>query len=787
MTGTVFQHSPIDLSTDAIRLVRLLRGSGGDPIKCEVFETHLHRIQGIPYEALSYTWGDSPVAIDITICGRKATIRDNLNTALCCLRYSDRDRILWIDALCIDQDSHEEKAHQVGQMRAIYENAENVQIWLGRSSEDVDLLMELMNQLDKRARRRKEYRRNSPDAWLNEWPVLLNELGGLGSDFNIRRRDALFELLNRPLFRRVWIIHEVFSAKAATITCGWNSVPTRTFILMPRLMEVDTDPHVQAVLDIMPGYLRETSWRSVSPSLSILLKKFAGLSRATDPRDNIYALLGISSDAGSDGFPVPDYSPAVTMRHAIQKTMSYLIFPESSTGVGRRPVCEMPDWNLAQLVGGDLDNLAGMVLEWALMHGKSETAIEILKMPTFDVNGSHCQEEAPLVYLANKPMDPNLQRVVLTILDRDDANVNITNKDGETPLNVAARTVNGTMVRILLSHHRQDVNLNHVQKGGKGRTPLGAAVEGGYYGMAALLLEHPGVDVNFPNGSEYKTLTPLCLAVANGDRKMVGLLIDKGANLEAPDTLEGAPPLWIAASRGHFGLVELLLNRGANIEAGDSWLGKTVLWMAASEGHADIVRLLLDRGANIGSKDLHKRTPFWIAARQGHVDVVRMFLGHGGVERAIVESRVNFAEDAVGSATALWAAAQNGHAEVCRVLLDDAGADVEAKDCVRQSPLWVAASKGHVDVVELLLARGAEVEARDSYYDCTPLWIAAYRRNRVVVKMLIQAGADTETTKGRGEEVSETFMGDVEAACAEVGRFIRDVAIPCEWEIVQAS
>ncbi|KAM7219817.1 Heterokaryon incompatibility protein (HET) domain containing protein [Rhypophila decipiens] len=329
-----FQYAPIDLATDAIRLVRLQKGSDYDPIICELFETFLHQVDGTPYEALSYTWGQSQELIQITLCGKKVLIRDGLFTALWHLRKPDEDRLFWIDAICIDQQSHLEKGHQVRQMRLIYQNAQNVHVWLGQSTDDIDMLMNHMNRLDKRALRRPDYRRSSPAAWENEWPILRDELDRLGtnkSNFHVRRCAAAMDLLEWPWFRRVWIIQEVFNAKIATVGCGLNSLPTRTFVLIPKLLGLGT-----SVLEIMPGYLRQQSWHSQRPTLHTLLRKFASC-EATDLRDKVYALVGISSDAGTDGKLQPDYDTAVTMETVVHRTLSYLVFGEdSSSHLNRR-------------------------------------------------------------------------------------------------------------------------------------------------------------------------------------------------------------------------------------------------------------------------------------------------------------------------------------------------------------------------------------------------------------------------------------------------------------------
>ena len=108
MDNSKYTYSPIDLSTDAIRLLRLSSGSDGEPIHCDLFQTFLssNQADGVPYEALSYTWGDVDSELyEISVCGKKAMVRENLYLALNSLRQPKQEKILWIDAICIDQDN----------------------------------------------------------------------------------------------------------------------------------------------------------------------------------------------------------------------------------------------------------------------------------------------------------------------------------------------------------------------------------------------------------------------------------------------------------------------------------------------------------------------------------------------------------------------------------------------------------------------------------------------------------------------------------------------------------
>ncbi|KAF4958054.1 hypothetical protein FGADI_2684 [Fusarium gaditjirri] len=100
------------------------------------FET-VHLASAPPYEALSYTWGDEAASIRILLNGEVFLIRPNLAYALAALRSSE-PRVLWVDALCINQQDTTERNHQVGMMGDIFRRAERVLVWLGRPSSGWD-------------------------------------------------------------------------------------------------------------------------------------------------------------------------------------------------------------------------------------------------------------------------------------------------------------------------------------------------------------------------------------------------------------------------------------------------------------------------------------------------------------------------------------------------------------------------------------------------------------------------------------------------------------------------
>ncbi|CZR69749.1 uncharacterized protein PAC_19649 [Phialocephala subalpina] len=120
------------LNADEIRLLVLHPGANSSPIRCS-FE-YVSLSQKPQYEAVSYMWGIGQASHTILLTGKPYQVRDNLHDALFQLRNSKSQRVLWIDALCINQHDNRERNHQVAQMGLIYRQASGVCIWLGRAN-----------------------------------------------------------------------------------------------------------------------------------------------------------------------------------------------------------------------------------------------------------------------------------------------------------------------------------------------------------------------------------------------------------------------------------------------------------------------------------------------------------------------------------------------------------------------------------------------------------------------------------------------------------------------------
>ncbi|KAJ4301911.1 hypothetical protein N0V90_004007 [Kalmusia sp. IMI 367209] len=123
------------LAGDNIRLLILQPGSFDGPIYCQLEQVSLGA--GHAYTALSYVWGNASDTSSISLDGKSYNITKNLECALRRLRYNTSPRVLWVDAVCIDQRNIKEKTHQVNMMGSIYKKCMQCLVWLGEIPTEV--------------------------------------------------------------------------------------------------------------------------------------------------------------------------------------------------------------------------------------------------------------------------------------------------------------------------------------------------------------------------------------------------------------------------------------------------------------------------------------------------------------------------------------------------------------------------------------------------------------------------------------------------------------------------
>src|SRR5690348_9778191 len=104
-------YTSLSVGPGEIRLLYLSPGLEEEALNCEL--RRVERIDPPLYEALSYVWGADDEKIDINVNKDAFPVTPNLASALRHLRHPLETRALWIDQICIDQDSNSEKSEQV--------------------------------------------------------------------------------------------------------------------------------------------------------------------------------------------------------------------------------------------------------------------------------------------------------------------------------------------------------------------------------------------------------------------------------------------------------------------------------------------------------------------------------------------------------------------------------------------------------------------------------------------------------------------------------------------------
>ncbi|KAI4211009.1 MAG: hypothetical protein LQ351_006129 [Letrouitia transgressa] len=258
------------------------------------------------YEALSYTWGNKADKRVIFVNDDPTPITRNLDIALRYIRNSSESRILWIDALCIDQSNLEEKAQQVEMMKDIYRDASQVLVWLGESDKDIRQAMQRIKKLE-------------APGYLEA-----KQVGPFYDPF-IAGLDKIFR---KSWWSRLWVVQEVIMARNPPLVgCGRKWVSWKAFQkAMVNLALAKTDyenflenPTALLNLGLMPTPYsthteqQRTWWRRLENVLNATTDR-----ETTEPQDQIFALLGLM-DQDTAKKVVVDYSEPIS--NTYQKAM----------------------------------------------------------------------------------------------------------------------------------------------------------------------------------------------------------------------------------------------------------------------------------------------------------------------------------------------------------------------------------------------------------------------------------------------------------------------------------
>ncbi|XEV04628.1 hypothetical protein FSHL1_009915 [Fusarium sambucinum] len=293
----LLEFPQIDLQSHQIRILRILPGNRDDPLRCILRTACLD--DDNKYEALSYAWGDPLDCLSIEVNGSQKSITVNLFNALRRLRYAESERYLWVDALCIDQENDVEKSHQVQLMSNIYSRTTTAILWLGDFSDGPN---EKANYIHYEAVR----------SAFTLIEFLVDSSGGFVENSENKELiddgcEGLSCLLQLPWWHRAWTVQETVLPADAIVVCGTSQLP---FSWLKKAYHNSTSHYYRNCCGSLT--VPETFWNQMHALIHVkgYMEENDGLlcyafnlfrnRHASDPRDKMYAYLGLGSGISAD-------------------------------------------------------------------------------------------------------------------------------------------------------------------------------------------------------------------------------------------------------------------------------------------------------------------------------------------------------------------------------------------------------------------------------------------------------------------------------------------------------
>ncbi|KAI7783842.1 hypothetical protein LA080_011315 [Diaporthe eres] len=297
----------------SIRLATIYPGVGDDDV---LVDLHIESftIHSPPrYEALSYVWGSTepPEFVWVGSPGRATLqVTTNLRTALQHIRYPDQERVMWVDALCINQSDDVEKGAEVARMGELFACAAHVVVWLGPEADGSDMAMERLDHIGSQVDVDwGGMHRITPSARLE--PVD-GSIADPNSDLpmDAEQSAAVVSLLNRGWFDRLWIRQEILVAEdKAFVCCGPYQMPWSVFRKALRLFySRRSEPYnvvylLQKRMKVIGGFVFQLRWTDV-----LGIRGIFDNALCSDPRDRIYGIKSLLLEDQQGWCGQPDYT-----------------------------------------------------------------------------------------------------------------------------------------------------------------------------------------------------------------------------------------------------------------------------------------------------------------------------------------------------------------------------------------------------------------------------------------------------------------------------------------------
>ncbi|KAH6619018.1 heterokaryon incompatibility protein-domain-containing protein [Boeremia exigua] len=297
-----YSHHPLDLDTDQIRLLKVHYTKWDEPVRCSMHVVSLEAFQQqdeYVYLALSYVWGDPEPTHTVYVDGLPLSVRSNLFDALRRLRlkfpYWPEHDLIWIDAMCIDQSSLEERSRQVAMMSRIYKSCAKVIVWLGDIDRETPPAVEIFTPDEQYI----------PPAQMVAFPYFMKYL------------------LHNSWFTRIWVVQEFVLPPQVSLCIGSAILPVEllynaTAVFYSHVRSACCLKNILKRVRFTPVFGNVASLRHIRKAVAsnsdldyfVLRHALAGRKASLD-HDLLYGILGLNP-LQTDDLVLPDYDRPVT-------------------------------------------------------------------------------------------------------------------------------------------------------------------------------------------------------------------------------------------------------------------------------------------------------------------------------------------------------------------------------------------------------------------------------------------------------------------------------------------
>lgn len=315
----MYTYGQLDRYRKEVRILLLAPGSGTGILECKLKHVFLDQSPPPLYETISYVCGEPQIRSAIKLHGTETQVLASSEVALRRMRLPTKERALWIDAICINQEDTDERNHQVGMMYAIYTTTFRNLIWLGEddghTAKAISSMKKILNDIEAATQGSVKLR----DLLWDTYGQRQYSRTALPFDFDA---SSLVQFFRSPWFFRLWIVQEASLAPCSVCHRGEFEIPLAhilraaswiryNWLSLPELTFQEGIPYAAAIFDSADrecGFFHHFHGRQSMSDLLDNLTEF----QAWDPRDHVFAILGLwQKHLGSAELPFalkPDYT-----------------------------------------------------------------------------------------------------------------------------------------------------------------------------------------------------------------------------------------------------------------------------------------------------------------------------------------------------------------------------------------------------------------------------------------------------------------------------------------------